>query len=111
MAHAFEATERVESCADTQQVLAVESFDVSCSTSCSQMAATSTHVASTGRALTINGKVFPGTEPLVVKTGKRVRIRIGNRCRHISPWHRPCAERVGLRQQVELRTARRWPSP
>jgi FtsP/CotA-like multicopper oxidase with cupredoxin domain len=28
--------------------------------------------------LTINGKVFPGTEPLVVKTGERVRIRIGN---------------------------------
>lgn len=28
--------------------------------------------------LTINGKSFPATEPLVVKTGQRVRIRIGN---------------------------------
>lgn len=28
--------------------------------------------------LTINGKCFPGTAPLVVKTGDRVRIRIGN---------------------------------
>ena len=28
--------------------------------------------------LTINGKVFPGTGPLVVKKGQRVRIRIGN---------------------------------
>ncbi|HVU04360.1 MAG TPA: copper oxidase [Polyangiaceae bacterium] len=28
--------------------------------------------------LTINGRAFPGTDPLVVKTGQRVRIRIGN---------------------------------
>ena len=28
--------------------------------------------------LTINGKCFPGTAPLVVKTGQKVRIRIGN---------------------------------
>jgi FtsP/CotA-like multicopper oxidase with cupredoxin domain len=28
--------------------------------------------------LTINAKVFPGTQPLVVKRGDRVRIRIGN---------------------------------
>jgi manganese oxidase len=28
--------------------------------------------------LTINGKAFPGTAPLVVKTGQRVRIRLGN---------------------------------
>jgi FtsP/CotA-like multicopper oxidase with cupredoxin domain len=28
--------------------------------------------------LTMNGKSFPGTEPLVVKKGQRVRIRIGN---------------------------------
>lgn len=28
--------------------------------------------------LTINGRCFPGTEPLVVKKGDRVRIRIGN---------------------------------
>jgi hypothetical protein len=27
---------------------------------------------------TINGKVFPGTEPLVVRTGQRVRLRFGN---------------------------------
>ena len=28
--------------------------------------------------LTFNARVFPGTEPLVVKTGERVRIRFGN---------------------------------
>ncbi len=28
--------------------------------------------------LTINGKAFPGTEPLVMKTGQRVRIRLAN---------------------------------
>ena len=28
--------------------------------------------------LTMNGRVFPGTDPLVVKTGDRVRIRFGN---------------------------------
>ncbi len=28
--------------------------------------------------LTMNAKAFPGTEPLVVKTGQRVRIRFGN---------------------------------
>jgi FtsP/CotA-like multicopper oxidase with cupredoxin domain len=28
--------------------------------------------------LTLNAKAFPGTEPLVVRTGQRVRIRIGN---------------------------------
>jgi manganese oxidase len=28
--------------------------------------------------LTINGKVYPGTQPLVVRTGERVRIRFGN---------------------------------
>jgi FtsP/CotA-like multicopper oxidase with cupredoxin domain len=28
--------------------------------------------------LTLNAKAFPGTDPLVVKTGERVRIRIGN---------------------------------
>ncbi len=28
--------------------------------------------------LTFNGKAFPGTAPLVVKTGQRVRIRLGN---------------------------------
>jgi FtsP/CotA-like multicopper oxidase with cupredoxin domain len=28
--------------------------------------------------LTMNGKAFPGTDPLVVKTGERVRVRFGN---------------------------------
>ncbi|MCG8505132.1 MAG: copper oxidase [Sphingomonadales bacterium] len=28
--------------------------------------------------LTFNGRCFPGTEPMVVKTGERVRIRLGN---------------------------------
>ena len=27
---------------------------------------------------TINGKVYPGTDPLVVRLGQRVRIRLGN---------------------------------
>jgi len=37
-----------------------------------------TSVASGFNTLTINGKVFPGTEPLVTKLGDRTRIRVGN---------------------------------
>jgi hypothetical protein len=36
---------------------------------------------------TFNGRVFPGTEPLVVKTGDRVRIRIGNLSMDEHPIH------------------------
>ncbi len=36
---------------------------------------------------TFNGKVFPGTAPLVAKTGDRVRIRIGNVGQDIHPIH------------------------
>jgi FtsP/CotA-like multicopper oxidase with cupredoxin domain len=38
--------------------------------------------------LTINGKAFPGTAPLVVRTGQRVRIRFGNlSAMHNHPMH------------------------
>lgn len=38
--------------------------------------------------LTMNSKAFPGTEPLVVRTGQRVRIRIGNlSAMHNHPIH------------------------
>lgn len=37
-----------------------------------------TSVASGFNTLTINGKVFPGTAPIVCQTGDRVRIRVGN---------------------------------
>lgn len=38
--------------------------------------------------LTINGKSYPGTSPLVAKTGQRVRIRIGNLSQmHHHPIH------------------------
>jgi hypothetical protein len=36
---------------------------------------------------TFNSKAFPGTEPLVVKTGDRVRIRIGNVGQESHPIH------------------------
>ena len=36
---------------------------------------------------TYNGKVFPATAPLVVRTGERVRIRIGNLSMHDHPIH------------------------
>lgn len=44
--------------------------------------------------LTFNSRVFPGTEPLVIKKGERVRIRFGN----LSAISRRSASR------------RRWPS-
>ncbi len=36
---------------------------------------------------TFNGRVFPGTEPLVVRTGERVRIRLGNLSMDEHPIH------------------------
>lgn len=36
---------------------------------------------------TINGKVFPAIEPLVVRTGQRVRIRFGNLSMNQHPMH------------------------
>ena len=36
---------------------------------------------------TFNGKVFPATEPLVVRTGDRVRIRLGNLSMNQHPIH------------------------
>jgi len=37
--------------------------------------------------LTINSKAFPGTAPLVVRTGERVRIRLGNLSMNQHPVH------------------------
>jgi len=36
---------------------------------------------------TLNGKVFPVIEPMVVRTGQRVRIRLGNLSMHDHPMH------------------------
>jgi FtsP/CotA-like multicopper oxidase with cupredoxin domain len=36
---------------------------------------------------TINGKVFPAIDPLVVRTGQRVRVRVGNLSMHDHPIH------------------------
>jgi FtsP/CotA-like multicopper oxidase with cupredoxin domain len=36
---------------------------------------------------TFNGRVFPGTDPLVVRTGQRVRIRLGNLSMDSHPIH------------------------
>ena len=36
---------------------------------------------------TMNGKVFPMIDPMVVRTGQRVRIRIGNLSMHEHPMH------------------------
>jgi FtsP/CotA-like multicopper oxidase with cupredoxin domain len=36
---------------------------------------------------TFNSKVFPAIDPLVVKTGQRVRIRVGNLSMHEHPMH------------------------
>ncbi len=36
---------------------------------------------------TFNSKAFPGTEPLVVKTGDRVRVRFGNVAQDLHPIH------------------------
>jgi FtsP/CotA-like multicopper oxidase with cupredoxin domain len=36
---------------------------------------------------TFNGRVFPGTDPLVVRTGERVRIRLGNLSMNQHPVH------------------------
>jgi hypothetical protein len=47
--------------------------------------------------LTMNGKVFPSTGPLVCKTGDKVRIRLGNLGAmdhhpiHIQMWTRSCS--------------------
>lgn len=36
---------------------------------------------------TINGRVYPGTEPLVVRRGERVRLRLANLSMHEHPMH------------------------
>ena len=51
--------------------------------------------------LTINGKVFPSTEPLICKTGDRVRVRLGN----LEDVHRSEGEEIGLRVFIGQRNA------
>ena len=61
--------------------------------------------------LTFNGKVFPATAPMVVKTGERVRIRLGN----LSPMdHHPIHLHGHAFEVVEtdggqIAPAARWP--
>jgi manganese oxidase len=46
--------------------------------------------------LTFNGRVFPGTEPLLVGLGERVRIRLGN----VSPMHHHPIHVHGVRFRI-----------
>lgn len=55
---------------------------------------------------TFNSKVFPAIEPLVVRRGQRVRIRIGNLSMHEHPIHLH-----GFRFQVTGGDGGRWPRP
>ncbi len=53
---------------------------------------------------TMNSKVFPAIEPLVVRKGQRVRIRIGNLSMHDHPMHLH-----GYQFQVTGSDGGRWP--
>lgn len=53
---------------------------------------------------TMNGKVFPAIEPLVARTGDRVRVRIGN----LSMWNHPM-HMHGVQFQVTGSDGGRWP--
>jgi FtsP/CotA-like multicopper oxidase with cupredoxin domain len=53
---------------------------------------------------TFNSKVFPAIEPLVARTGERVRIRIGN----LSMWNHPI-HLHGVQFQVTGSDGGRWP--
>lgn len=53
---------------------------------------------------TFNSKVFPAIEPLVARTGERVRIRVGN----LSMWNHPI-HLHGVRYQVTGSDGGRWP--
>jgi FtsP/CotA-like multicopper oxidase with cupredoxin domain len=53
---------------------------------------------------TFNSKVFPAIEPLVARTGERVRIRIGN----LSMWHHPI-HMHGPQFEVTGGDGGRWP--
>lgn len=53
---------------------------------------------------TFNSKVFPAIDPLVARTGERVRVRIGN----LSMWNHP-VHMHGVRFQVTGSDGGRWP--
>ncbi len=53
---------------------------------------------------TFNSKVFPAIEPLVARTGERVRIRVGN----LSMWNHPI-HLHGVKYQVTGSDGGRWP--
>lgn len=53
---------------------------------------------------TMNSKVFPAIEPLVARTGERVRVRIGN----LSMWNHPM-HMHGVQFQVTGSDGGRWP--
>lgn len=53
---------------------------------------------------TFNSKVFPAIEPLVARTGERVRVRIGN----LSMWNHPI-HMHGVQYQVTGSDGGRWP--
>jgi len=55
---------------------------------------------------TFNGKVFPAIEPLVARTGERVRIRIGN----LSMWNHPI-HLHGVEYVETGSDGGRWPKP
>lgn len=59
---------------------------------------------------TFNGKVFPGTSPLVVKTGDRVRIRLANLSMDQHPMHlHGYAFRVTATDGGRIPEAGQWP--
>jgi len=53
---------------------------------------------------TFNSKVFPAIEPVVAKTGERVRVRMGN----LSMWNHPI-HMHGVQYQVTGSDGGRWP--
>ncbi|MCB1607156.1 MAG: copper oxidase [Xanthomonadales bacterium] len=53
---------------------------------------------------TMNSKVFPAIEPLVARSGERVRVRIGN----LSMWNHPI-HMHGVQYQVTGSDGGRWP--
>ena len=55
---------------------------------------------------TFNSKVFPAIEPLVARTGERVRIRVGN----LSMWNHPI-HMHGVEYVVTGSDGGRWPRP
>lgn len=54
---------------------------------------------------TFNGKVFPAIDPVVAKTGERVRVRIGN----LSMWNHPI-HMHGVQYEVTGSDGGRWPT-